>query len=165
MFRGPPVGPADPRRFMFEQYKDTDASLLIRTDFADDVAWAELCDLVQQPAKNDFRAMFVCVSDPRLAKILPEALAKQMRQDLGRSVTFFIADARALHEPEHPVLCVRTDDALIASWPKVGKRRRRPITCVRAGHPMYQWVKPPLVRHVGRHTTLRAQAIAGGAAT
>jgi hypothetical protein len=94
---------------MFEQYKSADASLLIRTDFADDGAWVELCSLVHEPTEDDFRACFECVNDPRLAGIEPAALAKQVWRDLLHSIVF-VADTRALYDPEHPVLCVCTSD-------------------------------------------------------
>jgi hypothetical protein len=59
---------------------------------------------------DDFRAAFVFVNDPRLAEIAPEAIAKRVYQELGYSAVF-IADARALYDPEHPVLCLSTVDA------------------------------------------------------
>jgi hypothetical protein len=81
---------------MFSDYKDPDASLLIRMDFADDTAWQSLCDLVQQPsASNGFQACFVCIDDPKLADMRIEALARQAAADL-HCAAIFIADAEAI---------------------------------------------------------------------
>jgi hypothetical protein len=100
---------------MFEQHKDADASLLVRTNFTDDAVWAKLCALAQAPSQDDYRAELICISDPRLAKVAPKTVAKQVYQDLGHSAVF-VADDRAMNDPEHPILCVSADDAVVATF-------------------------------------------------
>jgi hypothetical protein len=36
---------------------------VLRTDFSDDRAWAEVCDQIQRQSPDDFRANVDCVSD------------------------------------------------------------------------------------------------------
>jgi hypothetical protein len=91
---------------MFEQYKDPDASLLIRTDFSDDAAWNALCEAVQKPdPKDGFCAYFAAVDDPEIGAQSPATTAAQVHVELGHSAVFF-ADAAALGDPAFPVLCV-----------------------------------------------------------
>ncbi len=42
----------------------SDNSLLLRTDFSDDAAWAVLCAAAQVPSEEGFQARLDCVSDP-----------------------------------------------------------------------------------------------------
>ncbi len=91
---------------MFEHYRDPDASLLIRTDFADDAAWRALGALVQAPTPQDgFQAFFAVVDDPALAELDPAALARHAATDLS-CAAIFIADAAAMSGADHAVLCV-----------------------------------------------------------
>lgn len=91
---------------MLEAYRDPDASLLIRTDFSDEAAWSALCDLIRQPTPSDgFQANFICVSDPALAGLGLEALARHAAADL-HCTAIFVADAEAIGSAEHAVLCV-----------------------------------------------------------
>jgi hypothetical protein len=55
------------------------------------------------------------MSDPRLSKTAPETIAKQVYQDLGHSVVF-VVDDRAMNDPEHPILCVSTHHAVVATF-------------------------------------------------
>lgn len=101
---------------MFADYKDPDASLLIRTDFSDDAAWHTLCNLVQQPSAGDgFQAFFAFVDDPKLAGMECAALATQAAQDL-HCAAIFVADAEALSGVDHAVLCVDCTDTRGASF-------------------------------------------------
>jgi hypothetical protein len=101
---------------MFAAYKDSDASLLIRTDFSDDSAWQALCDLVQQPQTDEgFQAFFSCIDDVVLAGMSLEDLALHAANDLHCSA-IFIADAVAMNSPEHAVLCVDCSDRQGASF-------------------------------------------------
>jgi hypothetical protein len=91
---------------MFEAYKDPDASLLIRTDFADDAAWAALCVAAHQPDPVEgFCACFMAVDDPAIGAQTPQAIAAQVHAELHRSAVFF-ADSEALADPAYPILCV-----------------------------------------------------------
>jgi hypothetical protein len=101
---------------MFEQFKDADASLLIRTDFGDDAAWAALCEAVQKPdPREGFCAYFTCVSDPAFGTQSPEAIAAQAHAAL-HDVAVYFADAAALADPSFPVLCVDGSGAAAASF-------------------------------------------------
>lgn len=91
---------------MFERYGGSDASLLIRTDFSDDEAWAALCSAAQAPSpENGFCAYFDCVNDPSIANQKPCDIAKQVHADLRHTATYF-ADRDAIADLEFPVLCV-----------------------------------------------------------
>ena len=100
---------------VFDQHKGADASLLVRTNFAHDAVWAKLCALAQAPSQDDYRAELICISDPRLAAVAPKTIAKQVYQDLGHSPVF-VADDRAMNDPEHPILCVSAHDAEVATF-------------------------------------------------
>jgi hypothetical protein len=94
------------RANLFAQYKNPDASLLIRVDFSDDDAWRALCSAVQKPEPGDgFCASFECVSDPAIGSQPPEMIAAQVYVDLHQSAVFF-ADVGAFADPAYPVLCV-----------------------------------------------------------
>jgi hypothetical protein len=101
---------------MFAAYKSADASLLIRTEFSDDVAWQLLCDLVQQPTASDcFQAFFVFVDDAKSAEMTIAALAEQAADDL-HCAAIFVADAEAINGADHAVLCVDCADSPGASF-------------------------------------------------
>jgi hypothetical protein len=101
---------------MFETYENPDASLLIRTDFADDAAWTALCDRVQQPEPNEgFCAIFVFIDDPQIGAMSVEAIAAQVHADTGAGAVF-IADATAMAAPDYAVLCIDTGSAPLASF-------------------------------------------------
>ena len=42
----------------------TKQSLVLRTDFSDNAAWASLCAAIQEPNEDGFKAFVDCVSDP-----------------------------------------------------------------------------------------------------
>jgi hypothetical protein len=101
---------------MFDGYRDSDASLLIRADFINHAAWHALCDLVQQPnPSGGFQALFVCVDDPKLAEIDIDAPARQAKAELDCGA-IFIADAEAIGGADHAVLCVDCVDSPGASF-------------------------------------------------
>jgi hypothetical protein len=101
---------------MFERFDDPDASLLIRTDFSDDAAWAALCVAVQAPEPNEgFCANFVCIDDPVLGLLSPEDTAVQVHTELHQLAVYF-ADTQALREPGHPILCVGGGETPIATF-------------------------------------------------
>ena len=101
---------------MFEGYKDSDASLLIRTDFVDDAAWTALCDRVQQPDPDEgFCAVFVCIDDPQIGAMSLAAIAAQVLADIGARA-IFIADKVAMTAPDHAVLCIKVDGVPLLSF-------------------------------------------------
>jgi hypothetical protein len=83
-------------------------SLLLRTDFSDDAAWASLCAAARQPNADGFTAYVTCISDQTYDGLtVPQlvALAPQGDQS-GRQTFAFIADQRTFSDPERPVLVV-----------------------------------------------------------
>ena len=83
----------------------TDNSILLRTDFSDDAAWAALCELVQVPSEEGFQAHLDCISDPAYDGLTVEQLLALAPK--GGDHTFaFLADRVALTNPERPVLVV-----------------------------------------------------------
>lgn len=85
------------------QVPDTDASLLIRTDFRDDSAWSQLCALVQQPV-GEFRACVACVSNPALDGATVADVVRELASS-GKSFVF-VADRRSHDDAEHSILVV-----------------------------------------------------------
>jgi hypothetical protein len=81
----------------------SDTSLLLRTDFADDAAWAALCEAVQAPSEEGFQARVDCVSDPAYDGLSVAQLVALAADDHAFA---FVADRLALTHPERPVLVV-----------------------------------------------------------
>jgi hypothetical protein len=81
-------------------------SLLVRTDFSSERAWALVCAEVGRTNDHGFRAYVVPVSD-RSYDGTPwqEVLAAVPAYDMGAAV-LFIVDAETLTQPEFPVLAV-----------------------------------------------------------
>ena len=86
---------------------DTDEALVLRTDFANDDAWDQLCTRIQLPY-GLFKANVSCVSNRAYEGATAEAIVAAESGDGGdlRRSYLFIADRRALTEPDHPVLVV-----------------------------------------------------------
>ena len=85
----------------------SDNSLLLRTDFSDDAAWAALCEAVQVPSEEGFLAHLDCISDPAYDGLTVEQLVKLAPKGGDHNYVFaFMADRTALTEPERPVLVV-----------------------------------------------------------
>lgn len=79
-------------------------SLVLRTDFSDDPAWASICAAIKQPA-GGFRAYVDFVSDPEYDGLTAEQLTGLMPKGSGLPFAF-IVDRVALAHPEHPILVV-----------------------------------------------------------
>ena len=84
---------------------ETENSLLLRTDFSDDAAWAALCDAAQAQSEEGFQARLECISDRAYDGLTIDQLAALARtnDDLGY---IFLADRVALTNPEQPILVV-----------------------------------------------------------
>ena len=54
----------------------SDSTLLLRTDFSDDAAWAALCEAVQVPSEEGFQAHLDCISDPVYDELTVEQLVR-----------------------------------------------------------------------------------------
>jgi len=83
----------------------TDNSLLLRTDFSDEAAWASLCEALRQPSGEGFSAFLACASDRAYDGLSVEQLVAMTREGGDRSFVF-IADRATLSAPEQPVLVV-----------------------------------------------------------
>lgn len=83
----------------------TDNSLLLRTDFSDDAAWALLCEAVQRPTEDGYKALVDCVSDPAYDRLTVDQLVAMCPIGGVRSFAF-IADGATFASPERLVLVV-----------------------------------------------------------
>jgi hypothetical protein len=83
----------------------TDKSLLLRTDFSDDSAWAALCRAVEVPSEEGFLAGLEYLSNPAYAGLTVEQLLALKPKQSGHYF-IFIADAICLSSPELPILVV-----------------------------------------------------------
>ena len=82
---------------------ETDDSVLLRTYFGDDAAWAKLCAAVQAPV-GEFRAYVTLVSDRAYADATIEAIVA-FATSSSRSFVF-VADRVAQIDPDRPILVV-----------------------------------------------------------
>jgi hypothetical protein len=83
-------------------------SLLLRTDFSDDAAWASLCEAVQQPNEDGFQAYVACIDDPAYDGLTVQqvmALAPT-GEECGEHSFAFVADKTTFDSAERPVLVV-----------------------------------------------------------
>ena len=81
----------------------TDDTPVLRTDFADDSAWAALCSSMREPT-GDFRAYVTSVSDPAYADATVEKLVPLASAAGHRFLV--IADRVTMNDPERPLLVV-----------------------------------------------------------
>ena len=85
---------------------EEDYSLVIRTDFTDDMAWDHVCQLIQLPQTEDaFQASVECISDSSLAGLMPQKVASVLPSGSRRPFVFLV-DAKAIADREHSVLVV-----------------------------------------------------------
>ena len=108
------------------------ATLLVRTDFTDDDAWAQVRDEAQREYGPDgFRAYVEPVSDHGWAGATWEAVksAAPAGGAAGPSV-LFIADSATFASPEHPILAVDLQDRYlsVAEFGEIGDRT--PFRCI-----------------------------------
>jgi hypothetical protein len=85
---------------------EDDYSLVIRTDFSDDRAWEQVCQLIQEPQTEDgFQASVECISEKSCSDVTPEKVASILPTTSPRAFVFLV-DNSAINHPEHPVLVV-----------------------------------------------------------
>lgn len=91
-----------------KQLPSIENSLLLRTDFSDDAAWASLCEAAQRPNADGFTADVTCISDPAYGGLAaPQLVTLAPRGNRNGQHTFaFIADQRTFAAPDRPVLVV-----------------------------------------------------------
>jgi hypothetical protein len=79
-------------------------SLLLRTDFSDDLAWSSIRSAIAQPIGR-FRANIKFVDDRQYEDLTIERLLELVLE--GSDQTFiFLVDRETMRSPEHPVLVV-----------------------------------------------------------
>lgn len=86
---------------------DTEATPLLRTDFASDHAWQALLTAVRAESPEGFRANVEVVNDMRYGRLTNA----QLQLDSSRHAVVFIADARSMRDPNFLLLCVDSGDA------------------------------------------------------
>lgn len=87
----------------------TDRTMLLRTGFQSDSAWAARCEAIEQPSEEGFTASLECVSDPAFDGLSIERLLASVLHGGDRVVAFF-ADRTTLTDPERPILVVDLHD-------------------------------------------------------
>ena len=87
---------------------DIEDTLLLRTDFSDDTAWTSLCDAVQKPNEDGFRAYVACVNDPAYDGLTVEQLIalKPKGCECGEHTFALVADRTTFSNSDRPVLVV-----------------------------------------------------------
>ena len=84
--------------------------LLVRTDFTDDGAWAQVVGEATRPSPEGFEANVRAFSDPAADGAAWESLrdaAMATPEDEYASV-LFVVDSSTLRSPDHPILVVST---------------------------------------------------------
>ena len=82
----------------------TEQALVLRTELANDDAWARVRDAIREPA-GEFRAYVEFVEDPAFDGASVEELLQSAADGPYRSF-LFVVDATALSDSEHPVLVI-----------------------------------------------------------
>lgn len=83
----------------------TEASLLVRTDFSDSVAWQQVTAAALAENEDGFRAYLHVVDDPALEEATWQDLRRAVRDLEHHASVLFIADGTAL-AADHPVQVV-----------------------------------------------------------
>ncbi len=87
---------------------DSANSLVVRTDFSDEAAWARICGEIEAPV-GEFRAYVSFVSDPDFDGLSISALTSLGQRDPTRGY-MFIVDRISLTDAEHPILVLDLAD-------------------------------------------------------
>jgi hypothetical protein len=83
-----------------------DRSLLVRTDFSDDLAWELLADEAQRENQDGFRAYVEPISDPSFDGAGWDVVKAAIPGNDNGAAVLFVADAVALASPDRPILVV-----------------------------------------------------------
>jgi hypothetical protein len=78
--------------------------LVVRTDYTDDAAWREVCRLIASADCEGYTPTLLPVDDPAYDGATVEDLLDTPDLDYA-----FVVDARAITDPEHPILVVDLD--------------------------------------------------------
>ncbi|MGF1575641.1 MAG: hypothetical protein ACFCU9_06810 [Cyanophyceae cyanobacterium] len=83
----------------------TEESLLVRTDFSDDVAWIDLCKALQEPSEEGFLAYLHFISDKAYEGLTVEQLVAFVLEN-GNHPLVFLADQITFTNSEQTILIV-----------------------------------------------------------
>ena len=83
---------------------ESEAALLVRTDFSDDEAWRAICTAIRKPA-GPFKAFVAFRSDPVNEGLTPDRIQTILPKDTFHSFVF-IVDRIAIAGADHPILVV-----------------------------------------------------------
>ena len=100
------------------------AALVIRTDFSDDGAWEAICAAILQLTEEGFGAQVEFVDDAAYRGVTKEQLLNLV-PDSDQRPFFMIVDDVTVRSPEHPVLVVDL-------WCEPGREFRAVPTAVQA---------------------------------
>jgi hypothetical protein len=85
---------------------ETEAALVMRTDFSNDAAWKKICAIIQKPVGIfRFQAYVHFLDDRQYEGINKEQLLKLIPRNYGHTF-IIVADSVAMLHPEHPLLVV-----------------------------------------------------------
>lgn len=84
---------------------DFENSPLVRTDFSDDAAWRSLIHAATAESPEGLRAYLKIVDDRGFDGCSPADLIER-GGGWDQAAVMFVADAKALSDPEQPILCV-----------------------------------------------------------
>lgn len=84
---------------------DFQNSPLVRTDFTDDAAWQSLMQAATAESPEGFRAYLKIVDDRGFDNCSADELI-QRGEGWDDAAVLFVADHKALSDPEQPILCV-----------------------------------------------------------
>ncbi|MGW0505071.1 DUF6924 domain-containing protein [Micromonospora sp. NPDC003241] len=91
-------------------HRDSDASLVIRTDFSRSQEWEEIQVAIAEPqTEEEFTAFVAFVDDRAFENITPPQLVEMVPADSDHVVAFLV-DAETLTHPDRPILVVNLDD-------------------------------------------------------
>lgn len=98
----------------------TDDSLLVRTDYGDQLAWVRTREAALAENEDGFRAYVAVIDEPSLANAGWENLRAAARETGQHATVLFIADQEAMGK-EHPIQVVDLSD-----------EKRQPFRCAAA---------------------------------
>lgn len=81
-------------------------TLLVRTDYSDADAWAEVRSLIRRPSADGFLANVDIIDDQAWSGMAPGEVVRRLYPDRQGRALMVLADARTMRDPEHALLCV-----------------------------------------------------------
>ena len=89
-----------------------DFSLVIRTDFSDEISWKQICSMIQKSqTPEDFRALVECVSDKKYSGIKAGDIRSILPAESRREFVFLV-DSVTISQDNHALLVVDTTESV-----------------------------------------------------